>query len=62
MHYLTSVPHKVLPAGAPSPRTDRLIANVEVSINRVTFLMQGIFGGAPNWPDFSIKDNNQSCV
>ncbi len=44
------------------PTGDRLIANVEVSINRVSFLMQGSFGGAPNWPDFSIKDNNQSCV
>jgi len=47
---------------ANGPTGDRLVANVEVSINRATFQMTGQFGGAASWNDFSIKDNNQSCV
>ena len=47
---------------ASGPTGDRLVANVEVSINRATFQMTGQLGGAASWDDFSIKDNNQSCV
>ena len=48
------------PTGKPTG--DRLVANVEVSINRTSYILTGSFGGAASWPDFSIKDNNQSCV
>jgi len=47
---------------ASGPTGDRLVANVEVSINRTTFALSGQLGGAASFPDFSIKDDNQSCV
>ncbi|MDP9299875.1 MAG: hypothetical protein M3P43_03120 [Actinomycetota bacterium] len=48
--------------GANGPTGDRLVANVELSINRATNALSGSFGGAASIPDLSIKDNNQSCT
>jgi hypothetical protein len=48
--------------GPNGPTGDRLLANVELSINRVTNALTGSFGGPASFPDLSIKDNNQSCT
>jgi hypothetical protein len=48
--------------GPNGPTGDRLVANVELDINRTTNALNGSFGGPASIPDLSIKDNNQSCT